>query len=244
MPIHYQADFRLSLIKGQAYRIDPHESKLKCHQFSLEDPTNLFPTSVKLLPGKSIAEPWLYGPAMNLLTRSIIYPCTDFRCSLPCPCLLCAKIHSKCRVPSSKPCSCPDCAQHFENHREFHGTFHFGCKFCFQLVQKFPHFNFFFLDTEDKGMPPRFVHPDYKIGIEFLRNWKMAQKGIALGLGECWCRVCNLLCWSISSLRSHIESCHSSSKIFRHSNKSTGIATPTGEYNCHQSLQFTRQPRA
>ena len=148
MPIEYQADFRQSLIKGRDYKIDPRISKLKCHQFSLENSTNLFPTSVQLLPGKSIQEPWLYGPAMNLLTRSIIYPCTDFRCSLPCPCLLCAKIHSKCRVPSSKPCSCPDCAQHFENHCEFHGTFHFGCKYCFQLVQKIPQFDFFFLDTE------------------------------------------------------------------------------------------------
>ena len=64
MPIEYQADFRQSLITGRDYKIDPHVSKLKCHQFSLEHSTNLFPTSVQLLPGKSIQEPWLYGPAI------------------------------------------------------------------------------------------------------------------------------------------------------------------------------------
>ena len=127
MALEYKGNFDKSVITCYGVNI-PKEKK--CHLFSLKSELSLTPSSIPLLPGKSIQKhkQWLYGPAVCLVTRSVIYPCEKYRCSVPCPCNICQKIHPTCRIPASQPCDCKDCVNHFENHTNFHATFHFGCK--------------------------------------------------------------------------------------------------------------------
>ena len=67
----------------------------RCHEFTIVDEVKVT-SPYQLMPGKCINKPWLYGPAMFLETKTIIYPCSRFRCQIPCPCLLCAKQPPKC----------------------------------------------------------------------------------------------------------------------------------------------------
>ena len=97
-------------------------------------------------PGKSVVHEWLYGQATVFETRTVISLCVRNRCSVPCRSLICLKCHPKCRVRMSQGCSCDDCLLHFADHTKFHRSFKFGCKWCFQLEQIFPYFNFYFLE--------------------------------------------------------------------------------------------------
>ena len=119
--------------------------KKRCHEFALKDEGVLFltPGLVHLVTGKSMKIPWLFGPATRRDNRTVIYPCSRYRCSLPCPCLLCRRGKTpRCRVTSTQPCDCTDCTDHFLDHNRFHGIYHFGCKYCFQLIQNFPNLKF------------------------------------------------------------------------------------------------------
>ena len=149
----FEADYNANLVKMQL-TTDPTDwynktklPRLRCHKFTFAEPPDPKKTSVIVTPGKSVVHEWLYGPATVLETRTVIYPCVRNRCSVPCRCLICLKCYPKCRVPMSKGCSCDDCSLHFEDHSQFHRTFKFGCKWCFQLENIFPHFNFFFLEA-------------------------------------------------------------------------------------------------
>jgi hypothetical protein len=178
-----ELDFRLNLIKTKSHNIESSAARSKCYQFGLQK--KMFPHDniVKLEQKKIIGKPWLYGAATTLISRTIIYPCKRYRCSIPCPCLLCAfKKHPTCRVASSQGCPCENCKLHFTDHTKFHAVYHHGCKVCFQIIQRIPCFNFCALDFAKKlpaagcydsntNLQPNFVWPNHKVSEEFLKKW-------------------------------------------------------------------------
>jgi hypothetical protein len=133
MSVIYQENFKLLQLVQEDIddKYEGREGSRKCHIFKFSNvktslPTDYFP----LMPWKSISEAWLYGPATSLDSRKIVYPCSHFKCAVPCPCLLCSRVHPRCRVPASEACVCLDCIKHTEDHDNFHSVWHFGCKYC------------------------------------------------------------------------------------------------------------------
>ena len=222
MALEYRCNFNDSIIECSGVNV-PKENN--CHLFSLKAEVSWSSSLTPLLPGKSIRKnkKWLYGPAVCLVTRSVIYPCAHYRCSVPCPCHICQKKHPRCRIPSSQPCNCKDCVEHFENHTVFHATYHFGCKFCFQIVKCIPNFNFVVLSSENKkyngisiihtGLGPR---PDPNLPLDFVTG-KVSASEIGFE-----CNSCGLPYNSLADLKDHIlmNHVHCVSKLFRHSYKS------------------------
>ena len=248
MTHHVEVNFRQNLQSSRSSTIEISNARNKCYQFQLKSEVPRLPDLVKLEQDRIISVSWLYGPATDLKTRKIIYPCRRYRCSIPCPCLLCAKRHPTCRVPSSKPCNCQDCMKQFDDHQSFHCTFHYGCKYCFQLVQIIPSFNFFFMDVEKKVFPsgcydsnttnvtPNFIMPESKVSIDFLMRWRRKMDKWLSGKEDpedMWCKNCNVLFWSFEELRQHIKTKHMVSKIFTHHCRNTA-AERNSETKCYQ----------
>ena len=82
-----------------------HYVKSSCHEFSAVNvdlqekflvynlssrPVSEVPSTVTYIAGK-YPEGSLHGPASSIVSKSIIYPCEEFRCQLECPCHLCRK---------------------------------------------------------------------------------------------------------------------------------------------------------
>ena len=241
-------DFQHNWISGQGVKIRGSDAMWKCYDYVISDVKNISPEKMLLVPIKSRKKEWLYGPATCLASRRIIYPCMRNKCSVVCPCLLCRKKHPTCRVPSSQACSCTDCLSHFEDHTNFHATFHVGCKFCFQITNIFPQFNFFFLDKKKRKsmsgsytersiseycwlLPgQKFSNSDWR---EKLHNWKNDIKDDGI-----WCNSCCILFGSIGLLKDHIKSKHLVSKSFSHHYLNCYEKAPT-EFDCSQcSVKF------
>ena len=149
MSIKFLADFEEDTLAGRCtIKTRRWKEKSLCHKFSLNVKAAAQSSKIEVLPGKVCNENWLFGPATLLGSRSVIYPCSRFRCSIPCPCQDCQKLcsPSPCQAPVNSSCSCSDCAQRFKDHSRFHRTFHKDCKFCIQLLELFPNFNFWFLN--------------------------------------------------------------------------------------------------
>ena len=151
MSIKFLTDFAEDTLAGKCTKKTRRsQGQSLCHKFSLNDKEAAQSSKVEVLPGKVYSEDWLFGPASLLVSRSVIYPCSRFRCSIPCPCQDCQKLcsPSPCQAlaPVNSPCNCCDCARRFKDHSLFHRTFHTFCKFCIQLVELFPNFNFWFLN--------------------------------------------------------------------------------------------------
>ena len=150
----FEVNFGLNLIIGFGVKIsDDSVVTERCHKFSIVDEKKPASSQYQLMSGKGISKKWLYGYAMSLDRKTVIYPCSRFRCSIPCPCLLCAKQHPRCHVPGLMGCGCSDCIKYFNDHTVFHATFHIECKSCSQLLTMLPTFNFFFLNTERPKFP-------------------------------------------------------------------------------------------
>ena len=211
-----------------------HPGTRKCYEYVIKNPDQSTPEYVQLAPVRQSQIPWLYGPATLLSTRSVVYPCVRGKCVLPCPCRICRKAHPRCR--EGKSCSCAECKLFFEDHTNFHGCFHHGCKSCFNIISALPHFNFFFLDKNRKpenldvfsngrleptfelprgtgmlsAMVPNFLaHHRWD---EKLENWK---RGVQDD-GSNWCLGCNTMFFSTDKLGEHILNHHSVTKMFRH----------------------------
>ena len=145
MSIKFLTDFAEDTLAGKCTKKTRRsQGQSLCHKFSLNDKEAAQSSKVEVLPGKVYSEDWLFGPASLLVSRSVIYPCSRFRCSIPCPCQDCQKLcsPSPCQAlaPVNSPCNCCDCARRFKDHSLFHRTFHTFCKFCIQLVELFPNF--------------------------------------------------------------------------------------------------------
>ena len=232
MALEYKGNFDKSVITCYGVNI-PKEKK--CHLFSLKSELSLTPSSIPLLPGKSIQKhkQWLYGPAVCLVTRSVIYPCEKYRCSVPCPCNICQKIHPICRIPASQPCDCKDCVNHFENHTNFHATFHFGCKFCFQILKNIPNFNFVYLPNENRksngflGLHAE-VGPAPNLPFDYMTG-KISASEVGFQCDACGVPYC-----SLANLKEHILTNHVVSKIFIHGYESVKKNVGPIDLKCYQ----------
>ena len=94
-----------------------------CHEFTVENvklqkkfmiyssqscPVKEIPSDVSLVAGK-YSEGFLHGPASSLTSKSIIYPCSEFRCKIDCPCQLCRYQSGYCSLSGSHLESVKDC---------------------------------------------------------------------------------------------------------------------------------------
>lgn len=238
-------DFGQNFLRSHGPNIEESTARKKCYVFKIKtEEVHSGSGSVSLIPVKIVCASWLYGPATDLKTRGIIYPCARFKCSVPCPCLRCARKHHTCRTPSSEACSCQDCLKHFADHSRFHHSLHVGCKFCFQIVKLIPNFNFYFLDKEkkkftvgiyDQGAPSEhtFDVPGWNHTLEVIRKWKINQRNWEDDIddGSIWCKDCNKWFLCVGDLKNHIQKSHMGSKIFHHHcRNSAGKAS--GDKNC------------
>ena len=224
MAYSYCLNYQQNLITGQrsGSGIFRGRNKLRgkstkmCYDFTINDSGELTPNDVPLMAIKQREQAWLFGPATRLATRSIIYPCSKGRCSLPCPCLLCHnKQHPRCRVASDKSCVCQDCKEHFANHESYHSVFHYGCKQCHQIVKIIPNCNFTILNLNQNQ---RFLRGGHLPEVSMCARNK---ERIILDEAMEWCPVLGCsksdkLSPSHDSLKNHLLEKHSVSKLFFH----------------------------
>ena len=149
MSIVFGTDWDKDILIGRGEKVSKNKEEQKmCHEFSILNPGNPATSVVKVLPGK-IMKDCLFGPA-STRERVLLYPCSRYRCRIPCPCQSCCRrrlaVASKCNRRSSS-CSCNECIELFTDHATFHRLFHFDCKYCDNLVKCFPVFNFWFLNN-------------------------------------------------------------------------------------------------
>ena len=95
MSINYHADFAVGILAGvNAWKIKKKFIKVNeetmCHEFSNKHQCGES-DKVELVPGKIIVKKWLFGPASLLKSKALIYPCSRYKCSIPCPCQTCCE---------------------------------------------------------------------------------------------------------------------------------------------------------
>ena len=261
----YSLNFEKSIISASCVHGSRKRCKKaahKCYEFFTKDLENRTGENVPIVPAKRRYLPWLFGPATSLITRSIIYPCTKYRCSLPCMCFICHKNPPTCSVPINEACHCQDCQRHFDDHRLYHAVYHQACKSCAQIVQAMPQLNFYFLfnsseqfrnrdrkyhgyfngDELDFERPGVILHPGQKMKWDEWRkrydNWLA---GIT-GEDDIWCPGCPKLFFSYDLLREHMTTTHTISKSFRHYYEDVITAVPTVKTcdQCGTGRQFSR----
>ena len=91
MTLYVELDFCQNVVGYACRTVETKEAQFKCYNFAIISDQPCDPKCVELEPVKLSTEPWLYGPATDLKTRTIIYPCSRFKCLIPCPCLICEK---------------------------------------------------------------------------------------------------------------------------------------------------------
>ena len=207
-----------------------HHGSKKCYEYVIKDRDDTTLEDVQLVPIQHVQVKSLYGPATILSSRQIVYPCSRGRCTVPCPCLICRKIHPRCRAGQS--CGCKDCRRHFKDH-SFHAVLHSGCKFCHNIIKTLPTFNFVFLDSvrkirnrgvyKEEELEPSFILPpdlrrDMTSKFLTINNWPEKLKNWHCGVKDdgIWCFSCSTMFFSIDMLKDHILSNHNTAKVFRH----------------------------
>ena len=128
----------------------------------------------------------------------------------------------------------------FDNHSRFHSVFHFGCKWCGQIVKIFPHFNFHFVSREQRRLSIGKDDFDFrsggfsfaagrKISLELTENLKYGK------LDDCWlCRDCKSVVWTDVQLRNHIQKYHLGLKVFKHVYRDSCVRkTVKDEFKCY-----------
>ena len=86
-----------------------------------------------------VLEEQLFGPA-STLARRIIYPCSRHRCHIPCPC--CLRQTHTCNDRDNQVCSCSGCMALFQDHQLVHMANYNDCKYCENMLEIFPCFNY------------------------------------------------------------------------------------------------------
>ena len=264
MSYKYEINFEIDIIRGEAKEMNSDnfiEQKM-CHKFVIGEKINDSGPSTGEYPLPSnckytlhhegnVEEEWLYGPITNL-NHQVIYPCSRFRCSIPCPCYLCQR----------KEYSNLSKYEQLKDHNYFHKTCHHNCSFCENIIQCFPNFNYWFLsknirvlygtrehfkikhplvNTTSKPcqMKDEHTHPmdpanlletihyaDYETYNIKYKNLLYSDKII--------CEECNYLVDSIDQYREHIELNHTISKRFFHAYHNTDFTKRHEPFRCFQ----------
>ena len=131
------------------------KSYRSCHEFTVKNvklqkkfmiyssqscPVKEIPSDVSLIAGK-YSEGFLHGPASSLTSKSIMYPCSEFRCKIDCPCQLCRYQSGYCslsgiHLESVKDCEL--CRKDYDDHMLHHRAYHLQCQLCTELHRIFP----------------------------------------------------------------------------------------------------------
>ena len=151
----------------RSYKV--HPGGRKCYEYVIKDNEDINADDVQIAPVLHHKKPWLFGPATKLSTRSIIYPCNRGACAVPCACLVCLKKFPRCRAGPS--CGCQECKLFFENHSDYHGCLHIGCKSCFNITSVLPQFDFHFLDKTRKHTSSSVWFVELKPSFELHDIW-------------------------------------------------------------------------
>jgi uncharacterized Zn-finger protein len=244
-------NFRHNIISGQGVKIEKSIGVRDCYDYVINVKEDITHEKVVIEPTK-FRQDKLHGPATCLSSRRIMYPCSRNKCRLPCPCLICRKKHPTCQVPSDQACDCQDCLVQFRDHSSFHGAFHLGCKYCLQLVNIFPQFNFFFLNMKREKFNPAGHYPDgvveryfelppgQKHTLEFANNWREKLHNWQYNIEDdsIWCIFCNTLISSLDHLKQHLLMKHlASSKVFIHHYANCKEEAAPTLLNCFQCSQ-------
>ena len=237
--VKYEADFEKSIIKCSGIKMS-NDSEEKCYQFSRDKSATMILGVGLLQPGKIVKEKWLYGPATQLVTKSVLYPCSRFKCGIPCLCMQCEMKHPSCHIPASNPCSYEECKIIFEDHSQYHAALHLGCKYCLNLIETIPNINFTLLKVENYkqvvlGRTDKLAIKPLEIELEpkapkFSLDL-LIKKNKKEDVGGVYCDFCDSLLWSIPQLREHIKLNHVASKIFRHN-------YDHGDFKCYQCSNY------
>ena len=157
MSFKYEVNFENDHLQAKAKNCRSNQKeKSLCHEFKIADVNDQ--NHISVLPGK-VCQDFLFGPACELITKSVIYPCNRFRCRVPCPCQSCRKLPE---LSCGKPgCACEGCRSQFSDHQHFHRVLHVGCQFCNQMIQVFPFFNFWFLNSSKRLLCPSSAECEY-----------------------------------------------------------------------------------
>ena len=247
MTLFVELNFCQNVLWYACRTLETKDASSKCYSFSIISDHPCDPKRVELEPYKLINQPWLYGPATDLKTKSIIYPCERFRCLIQCPCLLCEKRQPSCS--SQGKCSCDECKLYMRDHQNFHATFHFGCVSCEDIIRVIPNFNFFTLDKAKKEhVRVSFDRSELKTKStpNFSLMWKEKKALFFMGKDgdqDFWCNNCGILYWSYNDLRDHILKKHTVSKMLQHKYqkdfkcfKTTPKTTNTKCYECSSTF--------
>ena len=264
MSYKYEVNFEIDIIRGEAKEMNSDnaiEQKM-CHKFvigeKIDDPGEGTqkpprPSNCRytLQHEGNVEEEWLYGPITNR-DHQVIYPCSRFRCSIPCPCYLCqGKEHSN----LSKYDKLMD-------HTYYHKTHHHYCFFCDNILQCLPNFNYWFLnknirlingtrehfkikhpsvnpspkpcqmmDEHTHPMDPvnlsqKIYYSDYETYITEFKQLMYHDKII--------CEECNYIVETIDQYREHIDLNHTISKRFFHAYHNSDFRKLHEPFRCFQ----------
>ena len=56
---------------------------------------------------------------------------------------------------SSDSCLCSHCSDQYKDHSEYHRSYHVNCKFCDNIINQIPHFNYWFLNRNVRMLHSR-----------------------------------------------------------------------------------------
>jgi uncharacterized C2H2 Zn-finger protein len=231
-----------------------HPGTKKCYEFLFLNWKDRSPEKIQVTPVKLHHHKWLFGPATKLSTRSIVYPCSRGKCSLPCPCLICQKKLPVCKV--GPECDCMECSLYKEDHKNYHGCLHLDCNSCDSLVKSEPNLKFSLFDKNRK--PPNrgiytdeILEPSFKLppasdprrprsdmlnGFLERENWSLKKKNFIDGVEDesLWCFVCSTMFFYEDMLSEHLAK-HGVSKIFRHNfENEDGRTEAKPDLKCYQ----------
>ena len=212
-------------------REDFHPATKKCYEYVFLNWNDRSPDNIQLAPVKLYHHKWLFGPATKLKSKSIVYPCSRGKCSLPCPCLLCHKKVPVCRAG----CDCEECKLYEEDHNNYHGCFHNNCTSCNRLIKQDGYIDFSLFDksrkpinmginTEEILRPsfklspyPRRPRPDMLESYLASEKWSERKTNFLRGIEDdsLWCFLCSTLFFHEDVLKLHVLE-HGVSKMFRH----------------------------
>ena len=201
---------------------------------------------IEVNPGEAVQEKWLFGPA-SIMDKSVIYPCfvivasyhvhVEFASSSP--------LLIMCEYPDRICCNCVKCIALFNDHGHFHATFHYGCKYCDQLLDIFPSFNFFFLNTEKKNFrgtrePPKIVYfspgrfpPDPKWTVEALQELQRNKSNR--------CDECDMNFRKPEHLKEHIKLNHLTGERFIHLYRNRNLVVNNVCDECEASFSSKKE---
>lgn len=155
LEMRYEAAFseRLQPSLEGGLRTDPglkgslFDKEITHHEFDIKEVIKInYEAKVSLVTGKYV-DGKLWGPASSLKTRSLIYPCSFWKCRVPCPCNICSERSSLCKIPEhelSPGGGCGECQDDLWEHFMFHRAEHTCCKYCRQVSSFLPHKKFIF----------------------------------------------------------------------------------------------------